>query len=230
MENLASIEAVGITVDEAIERGLDALNAARADVVVEVLDEGIHGTGGIRPREARVRLTLRAPASAGAPRPDQDAAAQDAAQTLQELLDKMRIKARVVPRWDVLPVRGKEPETRLTLDIRGDDLGVLIGRRNETIDALQYLTRLIVSREAECPFNLVVDVEGYKARRENQLVQLAKRMAERVASTRRPVALEPMPAHERRTVHIALRDHPTVTTESVGRGDYRKVTIIPKKK
>jgi len=241
MEQLQSIEAVGATVDEAVERGLDALNVKRDNVMVEVLDEGIHGVGGIRPREARVRLTVKRPSSPAGiqiagevqattePDADDDAAAQNATQTLQEILDKMRIKADVVPRWDVQQVQGEKPDLRLILDIRGDDLGILIGRQSETIDALQYITRLVVSREVERRFNLIVDVEGYKARRENQLVQLAKRMAERVASTRKSVALEPMPAHERRLVHIALRDHPTVTTESVGRGDRRKVTIIPKR-
>jgi spoIIIJ-associated protein len=114
----------------------------------------------------------------------------------------------------------------LVLDIRGDDLGVLIGRRGETLSALQYLTRLIVSSQAHRGVNLVVDVEGYKARREQQLRQLALRIAERVASTRKPIALEPMPAYERRIVHLTLRDHPVVTTESVGRDEDRKVTII----
>jgi spoIIIJ-associated protein len=105
-------------------------------------------------------------------------------------------------------------------------LGVLIGRRGETLGALQYLTRLIVSSQAHRGVNLVVDVEGYKARREQQLRQLALRMAERVASTRKPIALEPMPPYERRIVHLTLRDHPVVTTESVGRDEDRKVTII----
>jgi spoIIIJ-associated protein len=111
----------------------------------------------------------------------------------------------------------------------GDDLSILIGRQGEVLNALQYIARLIVSREAERWVNLVVDIEGYKQRRANSLQQLAKRIAERVARTRQPVALEPMPPHERRVIHITLRDHPTVTTQSVGRGDRRKVTIIPRR-
>jgi spoIIIJ-associated protein len=228
MENPQSIEAVGMTVDEAIARGLDALNVTRDEVVIVVLDEGTRGMASARPREARVQLTVQEHPPSAALDTKDDSAARAAAQTLQELLDKMRIKAHVVFRWDVYETRGEESEVRLVLDVRGDDLGVLIGRRSETIDALQYLTRLIVSREVERPFNLIVDVEGYKTRRENQLRQLAQRMAERVASTRKPVALEPMPPHERRIVHITLREHPSVTTESVGRGDKRKVTIIPR--
>ncbi len=231
MENPQSIEAVGMTVDDAVARGLEALNVTRDQVVIAVLDEGSRGAGGARTREARVQLTVQErPLPAELPAGKDDDAARAAVQALQELLDKMRVKARVASRWDVNEVRGEKPELRLVLDVRGDDLGVLIGRRSETIDALQYLTRLIVFREVERQFNLVVDVEGYKIRRENQLKQLAQRMAERVASTRRPVALEPMPPHERRIVHITLRDHPAVTTESVGRGENRKVTIIPRRK
>jgi spoIIIJ-associated protein len=114
------------------------------------------------------------------------------------------------------------------LDIVGDDLGVLIGRRGQTLQALQYITRLIVSREVQNWVNLVVDVEKYKARREKALRQLAQRMAEQVSFGHQPVALEPMPPNERRIIHLTLRDHPIVTTKSVGKGEQRKVTIVPK--
>ncbi len=110
----------------------------------------------------------------------------------------------------------------------GDDLGVLIGRRGQTLQSLQYITRLIVSREVQHWVNLVVDVEKYKLRREKSLRQLAQRMAERVAFGGQPVALEPMPPNERRIIHLALRDHLVVTTKSIGKGDRRKVTIVPK--
>jgi spoIIIJ-associated protein len=150
-----------------------------------------------------------------------------AQQVLQEMLDKLKVKASVLGRWaEAVDEQDEEEGPPLVLDIRGDDLGVLIGRRGETLGALQYLTRLIVSSQAHRGVNLVVDVEGYKARREQQLRQLALRMAERVASTRKPIALEPMPPYERRIVHLTLRDHPVVTTESVGRDEDRKVTII----
>jgi len=116
----------------------------------------------------------------------------------------------------------------LVLDIKGDDLGVLIGRRGETLRDLQYIARAIVSKQVGRNINLVVDVEGYKHRREQALRQLAARMAERVTTTRRPIALEPMPANERRIIHLALRNHPTVTTQSVGYGENRKVTLVLK--
>jgi len=120
-------------------------------------------------------------------------------------------------------------ESPTTLDVLGGDLSILIGRRGEVLSALQYITRLIVSREVEQWVNVVVDIERYKQRRANSLEQLAQRIAERVASTKQPVALEPMPPNERRVIHVALHDHPAVTTQSVGKGDNRKVTIIPRR-
>lgn len=150
-----------------------------------------------------------------------------AASLLQGMLDRMdlRAKVQVVEYRGVLDA-GQDPP--LVLNVEGEDLGILIGRRAETLAALQYLTRLMVNHRVHRWVNLVVDVEGYKARREEQLVRLAERMAERVISTGRAVALEAMPPRERRIVHITLRNHPQVTTQSVGEGDQRKVTIIPR--
>ena len=243
MYELSTLEAIGATVEEAISRGLEALNTTRDRVTIVVLDPGGKAAPGQRPREARVQLTLNEPE----PRPEPEPSAVQpepalavpavsneevmrlAQQTLQELLDRLQVKASVTARWaEAADEQDEEDGPPLVLDIRGDDLGVLIGRRGETLGSLQYITRLIVSQKISGNVNLVVDVEGYKARREQQLRQLALRMAERVASTRKPIALEPMPPSERRIVHLTLRDHPIVTTESVGRDEDRKVTIILK--
>jgi spoIIIJ-associated protein len=116
----------------------------------------------------------------------------------------------------------------LLLDVQGAELGALIGRRGETLDNLQYLLRLMVNQRLHRWQNIVVDVEGYKERRIHQLQQLAQRTAAQVADTGRPVSLEPMPPNERRIIHIALRDHPDVYTESTGEADRRKVHIVSK--
>ena len=267
----ATIEAIGANVEEAIARGLDALNVARNQVMIEVLDPGLSKpAAGQRSREARVRLTIKdkpaapVPATAAAPQPtaalvpgpakaprpalaprafeseslpsvakvvvnSDDDVMNLAQQTLQAILDRLQVKGQVMAHVaEAEDEKDAEDGPTFVLDIRGDDLGVLIGRRGETLGSLQYLTRLIVSSQIARNVNLVVDVEGYKARREKQLRQLAQRMAERVVSTRKPIALEPMPANERRIVHLTLRDHPVVTTESVGRDEVRKVTIILK--
>jgi spoIIIJ-associated protein len=142
------------------------------------------------------------------------------------MLAKMGIEATVNLRQQIESDDGPPP---IILDIEGSEVEDLIGRHGEVLNALQYIARLIVSREVEQWVNLVVDVERYKERRAKSLQELAGRLADQVAKTKQPVALEPMPPNERRTIHIALRDHPAVTTQSVGKGDKRKVTIIPKR-
>lgn len=146
-----------------------------------------------------------------------------ARQTLEELLEKMGIQVRVEAY--VKPPQDEDDYHKLVLNIQGQDLGVLIGRRGETLDALQFITRLVVGREVERRINLVVDVEGYRERRERSLRQLAQRMAERAVATGRRQVLEPMSPAERRIVHVELRNHPEVETESVGQDENRKVTI-----
>jgi len=123
----------------------------------------------------------------------------------------------------------EEGEPPWVLDIQGRDLGVLIGRHGETLDALQYIARLIISREMQGRANIVLDVEGYKTRREVALRKLAQTMAAQARQMGRTMTLEPMPPNERRIIHITLRDDDTVTTESVGTGDQRRVTIVPRR-
>jgi spoIIIJ-associated protein len=159
--------------------------------------------------------------------PEAEHIQQVACETLAELLEKMKIKAQVSASWGE-PSEPGEPRP-LALEVTGDDLGILIGPRGETIAALQYVARLIISKELGKGINVVVDVEGHRRRREEQLRRMARKMAEQVVQRHRTMALEPMPAAERRIVHLELRDHPDVYTESVGEGEKRKVTIIPKK-
>jgi spoIIIJ-associated protein len=116
------------------------------------------------------------------------------------------------------------------LDIEGEeDLGLLIGRRGSTLAALQYLVNVMVTRKTQSRVLVTIDAEHYHRRREETLRNLAHRMADRVRHSRRPVTLEPMPAAERRIIHLALADDQSVTTGSVGRGDERKVVIRPQR-
>ena len=219
-----SIEVSAPTVEEAIAKGLAELGKVEGEVEIEVLSPGSRGLLGIGAKEALVRLSFGPEAEAP---PLDESVEQIARETLQELLAKMSVKARVSVRpEEEMPQDEDAPP--FILDVSGDDLGVLIGRRGQTLLSLQYVTRLIVSREVQRWVHLVVDVEKYKARREKALRQLAQRMAEQVSFGRQPIALEPMPPHERRIIHLALRDHPIVSTQSIGKGDQRKVTIVPK--
>ncbi len=222
-----AIDVTGSTPEEAIEKGLSQLGLTRNDVIVEIIEEGRGGLAGIGAREAVVRLIpLRAPHPAPAESEEDTAEeAEVAHEVLADLLERMRVEATIY----VYRAEPASPEeiAPWVLDIQGPDLGILIGRRGETLSALQYLTRLITSRRLERRANIVVDVEGYKSRREVSLRRLAQQMAAEARRRGRTVTLEPMPPNERRIIHIALRDDETVTTESVGEGEHRRVTIIP---
>jgi spoIIIJ-associated protein len=152
-------------------------------------------------------------------------ALQVARDTVIELLEKMKVRADVTAHFgDPDDERSRVP---LKVDVRGKDLSILIGPRAETLNALQYIAGLIIGKELGRSVPLVVDVEGYRARREQQIRQLARRMADQAIKTGRRQILEPMPASERRLVHIELRSNPAVTTESIGEDPRRKVTISP---
>jgi len=155
--------------------------------------------------------------------------ATTAISVIERLLELMGIDGGVEP--VAMPLADGENPSIMppSFNITGDDLGILIGRRGQTLMALQFICRLIVSQRTKAWSPLVLDVEGYKQRRTEALRALAIRMAEQVASRGTPFTLEPMPAYERRVIHVTLSDHPDVTTESIGEGDSRKVVIIPER-
>jgi spoIIIJ-associated protein len=171
---------------------------------------------------ARVRVELIDPSG------DQPAdIARIAKGILEELLGKMDLEASV----EILPqtARTEGEEAPIGFSVRGDDLGILIGRRGETLSALQMITTLIVGKRTKEWARIIVDVEGYRLRREEALRSLAQRIAERVRYSRAPFTLEAMPPNERRIVHMALQDSPYVSTESHGEGEDRRITISPRK-
>ena len=241
-EKKTSLEVIAPTVDEAISRGAAELGVSEDTLEVEVLDEGGSGFLGITHRQARIRVSVdlgdseidlrqetreestptAEPIPAGEGDPESVKVAHD---TVTELVQRMGLDATVNAQWGV-----KDPDARiqpLLVDVRGEDLGILIGRGGETLSALQYISRLIVAKELKRPVPVVIDIEGYRARREQQLRRVADKMADQAAELHRTMELEPMPPNERRIIHVALRDNPDVTTQSVGEGSERKVTIIP---
>jgi spoIIIJ-associated protein len=252
----ATLEIIAPTINEAIEKGLDELKLNREEVEIEILDEGSRGLFGLGSHLARVRLIVKQKEAASY-QPDISPARSDeseleeaeeepaikpvripaantkeeitlhvAQETVSELLGKMHIQAQVIASYgEVDDVRGTRA---ILVDVTGKDLSVLIGKRSETLNALQYIARLIVSKELGENVTLVIDVEGYRTRRERQLRQLAHRMADQAIKTGRKQTLEPMPPNERRIIHMELREDEHVTTESFGEEPHRKVTIIPK--
>ena len=151
-----------------------------------------------------------------------------AKEVLEKLLSLMDLDGTVLPS-DEFTVNDENGElSSVGLNIEGEDLGILIGRRGQTMVSLQYIVRIIMSHKMEVQIPIVLDVEGYKQRRCEGLRILANRLAEQVKTRKTPFTMEPMPAFERRIIHLTLADHPDVITESTGVGEARKVVITPK--
>ena len=147
---------------------------------------------------------------------------------LETLIELMGVPASVVPATTLL-VEGEEGTAdSINLEVTGEDLGILIGRRGLTLSCLQYMVRIIVGHQTQTWLPITIDVEGYKRRRYDVLQALAWRIADQVKTRKMPFALEPMLAYERRVIHLTLADHPDVTTQSSGEGEARKVVILPR--
>ena len=258
MNQKTTLEIIAPTVEEAIAQGLEQLGLTADAVSVEVLDAGNKGFFGLGKPQVRVRLTVNPlggpmdipieptpeperaaehvkpepapvmsspPKKEEEPQPEHDALLDHTEIVISKMLHLLNLEAQVSAHYGSTERDGRR---NIHVDIRGNDLSVLIGRRSETLSAFQYIASLIVGKETQQFVQLTVDVEGYRDRRERQLIQMAKRMADQVSKTGRRQTLEPMPSSERRIIHIALRDHPDVKTESTGEEPYRKVVIMPK--
>lgn len=212
---MEELEVGAKTVDEAIEQALDKLGLDRSEVEIEIISKGKAGIFGFGSEEAKVIVRRRGESA------DTDVATLGK-EVLSELLSLMNISATVDVRQDV------DEHTRVLLDVSGTDLGILIGRRGDTLSSLQYIVNLIASRKLMVNAGLTVDVERYRERRYESLRSLATRIADEVKSTDRSISLEPMPSNERRIVHLTLREHVDVFTQSVGHGEGRKVVVSPK--
>jgi spoIIIJ-associated protein len=250
---MESVEVSAKTVDEAIDIALEELGLKRNQVEIEILTPGKPGLFGLGGEQARVRVTAHEGVEvrsrdgeeeevADVAMPARDEMFSDteievkdinseevdlAADYLRTLLELMEIHAEVSVRAPETPADGLGRATAV-LDIDGEDLGLLIGRRGSSLAALQYLVNVMVTRRLGSRVLVTIDVEHYHRRREDSLRGLARRMADRVRQSRRPVTLEPMPASERRIIHLALSEDQAVMTASVGQGDERKVVIRPR--
>ena len=267
------IEARGQDVESAIETGIKQLGVNRADVIVEVIDEGSRGLLGIGSRDAVVRLTsMQRPAAeppkpkpkpqpvVPPPQPKATAVTPPKVEaTVEKVADVKEEKATAVTDEDVAESLANEQEVAIDIvqtllakmqvqatietnlsepdeitgrqivkiSVNGDDLSSLIGPRGDTLYAMQYIARLMASHRLHRRTYFVIDVAGYRERREQALTRLAERMGDKVAIRKRAISLEPMPPHERRIIHMTLRNSEDVYTESVGEGKRRKVRIYP---
>ena len=218
---MRELEISAKTVEEATRVALAQLQVSQDEVDIIVLKKGKSGLLGVGAEDAKIKVILidddeRQPGAG-------DDAAGTARQVLSDILRAMGIQATV-------DVNGSGDEGEpVTLNIEGDDLGVLIGRRGQALSSLQYLVRLIVAEKLKKWVSVNVDVDWYKKRHYEALKKLALRLAEQVAKRRRPITMEPMPPDERRIVHITLADNPDVMTQSTGDGDGRRVVIQSRK-
>jgi spoIIIJ-associated protein len=261
---MPAIEVQASDVESAIAQGLKQLNLIRAEVKIEILDEGSRGVLGIGSRPARVRLTpfadLDQPSAESTsdstanvvsppleepalpPEPSSVSAATDDAElapkiegeelaqaVVQELLQRMGMRPSKVAARSIFPAGGQEEPylwVEVTLDKAEEEL--LLGHQREGLKALQSVVQTMWSHKTKSSVRVNVDVNGRRQRREQQLINMARRLAEKVIASGRTITLEPMPADERRIVHLALRDYADVFTESIGEGESRKVQIKPR--
>lgn len=205
-----TIEKRGKSVDEAIKAALDELACNIEDVSVEIVEEPTKGLLVlIGNKPAIVRVTLR------------DKPEQEARKVVEDLLNKMKIE------YQIEKVECENGTVRI--NIVGNDMGLLIGRKGETINALQYIAGLIINRRRESRVRVVLDVEDYRKKREQSLESLALRLSDKVKQTRKNVVMRPMSSQERRIVHTVLQEDPQVVTYSMGDEPNRKVVISLKK-
>jgi len=200
--------ATGVTIQDAIDNGLKELNAHRDNVEINVIEVPSKGIFGIGSKLAKVEITLK------------DNTEEVARNFLNDILNAMNVIAIINTNLE---------DNVLKIELEGKDMGVLIGRRGETLDAIQYLISLVINKGKEKYIRVLLDTEDYRARREKTLQRLAERLAKKVVKTRRKVLLEPMNPYERRIIHFHLQEHPRVHTYSEGEEPYRKVVISLKK-
>ena len=206
---MKQVTATGQSVEEAVESALAQLQTTRERVNIEVLNEGKKGLFGIfGSRKAEVVVTL-------VPDP-----VEEAKQFLQKVCEDMGLDVKVGVKVD-----GKN----VTFDLSGDKIALLIGKRGQTLNSLQYLVQLVANRHSKQYLTVILDAEDYRRRRNDTLIQLAERMAQKVLKTRKEVALEPMPSYERKVIHTALMKIDKVETYSSGKDPYRHLVITLKK-
>ncbi len=201
-------EKTGKTTDEALKLALEELNVSREKVEVEILEESSRGIFGlIGTKQARIKVTII------------DKPEEDSINFLKDVLKSMGLEAQY---------KASLKDETLNIEVLGKDMGVLIGRRGQTLDSIQYLVSLVVNKGRENYIRVVLDTEDYRSKREQTLIRLANKLAYKVKKTGKDVVLEPMNPYERRVIHSALQNHPDVFTKSQGEDPFRRVVITSK--
>ena len=233
-----SLEFEGKTIDEAIANACSELNLTRDKLNVEILSEGSSGFLGIGSKKARIKAGILSidmelgevlsefskkvkPARQKKPSGEPEGPAREALELTEGILVHMGLD---------FPVTASEDDESIILDIEGDGSGILIGKGGQTLDALQYIINKALNKNGSERKRVLLDTENYRQKRETSLAALALKLGEKAKRTRKPVTVNPMNAHDRRIVHLALQDDKDVTTKSRGEGAFRKIIIVPGKK
>ncbi|MCF8008697.1 MAG: protein jag [Halanaerobiales bacterium] len=196
------------SVNEAIKNGLDDLNIDRSKAEINIIEQGNKGfLGLIGKKQAQIEIII------------EEDPIEKGKEFLKDIFKNTNLDV------DINVIQSKTNQEQVVYDVHSPDLGIVIGRRGETLDALQYLTSLVVNRDTEDYLRIIIDAEGYRERREKTLERLAKKLAQKAVSKGRKVVLEPMPPHERRIIHITLKEDSRVKSYSEGEEPFRKVMI-----
>jgi spoIIIJ-associated protein len=252
---MEGMEIEGKTIDEAIQNACSAFGVPREKLNIEIISEGSAGFLGMGAKKALIKATLLnidmaldasftppkpkvttrppertegkpvSPAAGAQPVPirtaieaDGEPSAEKARRILAGILERMQIAS---------PVTVEENEEAIILNIQGDGSGLLIGKRGQNLDAIQYIVNKAAHHSVNGHKMIIIDTEEYRKRREESLVALAMRLAEKVKKTQKPVTVGHMNAHDRRVIHLAMQNDETLTTKSRGEGEYRKIVILP---
>lgn len=241
MKEYLEIEAK--TIDQAIEKACSAFDVAREKLNIEIITEGSGGFLGILgAKKAKIKASLMSVAmdfddsfrdAVPVPEPlpqgetpsrenfdDSDTASQSR-EIVEGILERMGFP---------FPVVATEMDEYVTLDIKGDGSGLLIGKGGQTLDALQYIVNKALNKNGKERKRVILDTENYRAKRETSLVSLARKLGEKAKRIKKPVTVNPMNAHDRRIIHLALQDDKDLLTKSKGEGAFRKIIIVPHKK
>ncbi len=204
------VEKSAKTVEEAIELALTELDLDENQVEICVLEQPTKGfLGLIGSKNALVRVTEK----------------YNVVDEAQKFLKKICSMMEIDPNINIV----NNSEDNLEINLTGDNLGLLIGRRGDTLDALQFILNLVINKNCEKRIKIILDVENYRSKREETLFKLAKRLSEKAKKTGKKIVLEPMNPHERRIIHMSLQEDHRINTYSEGEEPYRKVVIVPKK-
>jgi len=255
MEHMEFKEYEGKTIDEAIRKACEALNAPREKLNIEIISEGTSGFFGLGSKKAKIKagflsfdtetidssfmisekkdevhpvtepITKEAPLPVTANVPSNQDRTNLAAEKAREILEGILLRMSLD-----CPVTVEETEERIILNIEGDGGGLLIGKRGKNLDALQYIVSKAANRFNESKKMIIIDTETYRKRREESLIALARELGEKARRTQKPITVSHMNAHNRRIIHMTLQNEEGITTKSRGEGEFRKIVILPNRK